>query len=80
MEMINLMSFNVEPINNFQEWLKEELETRNISVATLATKSGLPASSIYGYLAYAHEPSLFTAQCIYNALGYEIGVIVNDYK
>lgn len=72
------MSFNTESVFNFSEWLREELHYREMTVVKLSKLSGIHANSIHNYLDHRCEPSLFSAHCIFNALGYDLGVMPRD--
>ena len=69
------MCSNVQKIDKFSEWLKSELDSRQISTAKLAQISGVHPNTIRNYLAERCDPTLFNVQCVVNALGYDVGVI-----
>lgn len=69
------MCSNVQKIYKFSEWLRHELDTRQLSTTRLAQLSGVHPNTIRNYLAERCEPTLFNVQCVVNALGYDVGVI-----
>jgi lambda repressor-like predicted transcriptional regulator len=62
-------------LGNFSEWLREELDTRSMSVARLSQLSGVHPNTIRNYLSKRCEPTLYNVLCLVNALGYDLGVI-----
>lgn len=74
------MYSNVHKIYKFSEWLKSELDFRQMSVAELSRISGVHRNTINNYLQERCEPSLYNVQCIVRALGYDLGVISRDFK
>jgi transcriptional regulator with XRE-family HTH domain len=69
------MYSKVEKLVNFSEWLKEEMQYREITATKLAKMSGVHPNTIHNYLSNKCEPTLFIAQCIVNALGHDLGVL-----
>jgi hypothetical protein len=74
------MCSNVQIIYNFSEWLKSELDSRQLTVVRLAHISGVHQNTIRNYLAGRCEPTLFNVQCVVGALGYDVGVIPHGHK
>jgi len=74
------MCSNVQKIYNFSEWLKSELDSNHLTVARLAKRSGVHQNTVRNYLAGRCEPTLFSAQCVANALGYDVVVIPRGHK
>lgn len=69
------MYSNVTKIDRFSDWLREQLDTKNMPTARIAKLSGVHPNTIRNYLAGRCEPTLFNVMCIVNALGYDLGVI-----
>ena len=69
------MYSNIQELGKFSEWLRRQMQFRNMKITRLAKLSGVHPNTIRNYLAERCEPTLFNAQCIVNALGYELGVI-----
>ena len=74
------MCSNVQTIYKFSEWLRYELDSRQLSTAKLAQISGVHPNTIRNYLAERCEPTLFNVQCVVNALGYDVGVIPRGHQ
>lgn len=75
-----LMCSNVREIYKFSDWLKFELDSRNLTVARLAQISGVHPNTLRNYLAERCEPTLFNVQCIVDALDYKLAVMPRDNK
>jgi DNA-binding phage protein len=69
------MYSNVETIGKFSDWLRGQLDAKNMSTARIAKLSGVHPNTIRNYLAERCEPTLFNVICIVSALGYDLGVI-----
>lgn len=69
------MYSNVEVINSFSEWLRNQLTSRKITVTRLSRISGVHSNTIRNYLAGRCEPSYYNVVLLVEALGYELGVI-----
>jgi len=63
-----------EPIISFSKWLTDEMRRQGINITRLSERSGIPFTSISGYMQGQHEPSLFAVCCICDALGFSVGV------
>lgn len=72
---IRPMYSNVESIGKFSEWLSKQMKFHGMTITRLAKLSGVHPNTIRNYLAERCEPTLFNAQCIINAFGYELGAI-----
>lgn len=77
---IKPMYSNVHKVGKFSDWLREELESRDLKVVRLAKISGVHPNTIRNYLAERCEPTLFNAECIVTALGYDLAVVPRDSK
>ena len=75
METRLMCSNEVEIIFDFPSWLREQLNTRKMSISRLAKISGVHPNTIQNYLSNKCEPTLFNARCVMNALGYDLGAI-----
>lgn len=69
------MYSNVEIVNDFTDWLRNQLKVRKLSVARLAKMSGIHYNTIHNYISNRCEPTMFHMLCLINALGYDLGVI-----
>ena len=69
------MYSNVEKLDKFSDWLSSQLAERNMTVTKLGKISGVHPNTIHNYLSERCEPTFFNAQCLVNALGYDLGVI-----
>ena len=76
--MINPMCF--DSTEEFFKWLKIELHRRGMSYKKLADKIGIHTNTLSGYIVGRHEPSVFMIICICTALGYKLGVVLDDTK
>lgn len=74
------MCSNVQKISKFSEWLRYELDNRHLSITRLSQLSGVHPNTIRNYLAGRCEPTMFSAECLINALGYDLVVIPRDSK
>lgn len=75
-----LMCSKAQKLYKFSEWLKFELDSRNLAVARLAQISGVHPNTIRNYLAERCEPTLFNVRCLADALDYELAVVPRDNK
>lgn len=69
------MCSDIEKIGKFSDWLKSQLESRNMSISRLAKISGVHPNTIRNYLSLRCEPTLYNVICLTHALGYDLGVI-----
>ena len=60
---------------DFETWLKETLERKNISGYALAQKSGLSDYTIYSYLRGERSPTLMTFLYILDAMSMEMRLV-----
>lgn len=74
------MCSNVTEIPNFVDWLRSEMDIQNLTMTKLGQISGVHRNTIHNYFVGICEPTLFTAQCLVNALGYELAVVPRDNK
>ena len=74
------MCSNAQRIYKFSEWLKSELDSKHLTVVKLSQISGVHENTIHNYLSGRCEPTLFNAQCVVNALGYDVGVIPRGHQ
>ena len=74
------MCSNIMKLDKFSDWLREEIQRRGITVKRLADLSGVHPNTIRNYLAERCEPTLFNAECLTTALGYDLAVIPRDSK
>lgn len=64
-----------QKLGKFSWWLKLQLEQRKLTVVKLGQMSGVHPNTIHNYLTGRSEPSLYNADSIIRALGYELAVI-----
>lgn len=69
------MYSNVDIIDNFSEWLREQLNTSKMSVTRLSQLSGVHPNTIRNYLSKRCEPTLYNVALLVKALGYELGAV-----
>jgi transcriptional regulator with XRE-family HTH domain len=67
-------------LDDFASWLKMQLEEKHLTVLKLSQMSGVHHNTLHNYIHGRCEPTLYSARCIANALGYDLGVMKNDNK
>lgn len=77
---IKPMYSNITNFGKFSDWLKKELKMQDLTPTKLAKISGVHPNTIHNYLAERCEPTWFNAECLINALGYDLAVIPRDTK
>lgn len=64
----------------FREWLKAELEKRNLTIYRLSLMSSVPKHTLYRIMTGSHRiPSLETVEKIAVAFGYEKKLFWNHF-
>lgn len=74
------MYSNITKIDKFSDWLREEMKMQELKVTKLAKISGVHPNTIRNYLAERCEPTLFNAECLVVALGYDLVVVPRGSK
>ena len=62
-------------IDNFDEWLKDEMDKSSISTSELSRASGVTQQSICGYKRGARIPTLSAFEALAAALGYRLEMV-----
>lgn len=65
---------------DFTDWLKNELEHRDISQYSLSKRTGISPQTISGYVKGTRSPSLYSFLVVLEALGKKIEIVRKPLK